>query len=448
MRLSKINILNYKGFEQCEVEFNPKVNVFIGSNASGKTTMLTAILKSVYSVTRKFSQLSRHKELNLSPDDVNYNAKFCLIDATLKDFPNYESLVNAVVYTKPLTKEDLNSIKVKQKSAEELIKTYENELSTSPFTIPIFKFYPANRGGLTYAEQRSQKSYLVSQLEAWSNLYQDAISYSRFFNWFFEQETDELRLQRDVKDFTIQNPALRDVRSALSLAFELLGYGRNIKIKSTQVKREGNSTLTPNLILENTETKQEESLDNKSDGEKAIITLISDIAYNLSLAKDFMKDNTFLNSPGIVIIDEIETHLHPNWQRQIVPILTTVFPNIQLFIATHSPQIVGSVKSDSVFICDNFHVNKVTLKTKGEDTNSLLKYIFNATDRPKEYMDLLQKFYEGIENNATYEQLEQIIGEVKRIESEDNSDSISDLLNEMRLQLEAYKFDREYAENK
>jgi predicted ATP-binding protein involved in virulence len=205
--------------------------------------------------------------------------------------------------------------------------------------------------------------------------------------------------------------------------------------------------LIPYLSLENEGTKQEESLDSKSDGEKAIISLIADIAYNLSIAKDFARDNDFLNSPGIVLIDELETHLHPNWQRQIIPILTSIFPAIQFFIATHSPQIVSSVNSESVFLCDNFNVDKVYLKTKGEDTNSLLKYIFNSTDRPEEYIGLLNRFNLLIEQKAPYADIEAIIREIANIESDDKSGTLSNLVGDLQLQLEAYKFDREYEEN-
>ena len=101
------------------------------------------------------------------------------------------------------------------------------------------------------------------------------------------------------------------------------------------------------------------------------------------------------------MIDEIETHLHPKWQREILPILSKLFPNIQFFIATHSPQIVASVKSESVFICDNFNVEKVPFKTFGEDSNSILNEIFNTTDRPIPYIKLIQKFDDLIDNDAS-----------------------------------------------
>ena len=101
--------------------------------------------------------------------------------------------------------------------------------------------------------------------------------------------------------------------------------------------------------------------------------------------------------------------LHPKWQREILPILTTIFPNIQFFVATHSPQIVASVPSESVFVCDNFIVDGVHLKTLGEDTNSLLKYIFEATDRPKEYVKLIEEIDFLIDKNESPDSIKKVI---------------------------------------
>ena len=388
MKVDKIVIKNYKGFENCEVNFHPNVNVFIGSNASGKTTMLNAISKSATAIVPRVTNNNQMSSINI--EDINYNSLFSYIVGDVSGFTdeniNFKSFTHAGIVTEEAK---LISSEINDK-IHKVANIFNARISVSPTTIPIIKFYPANRSSFTYSEVSINNIFKISQLETWSNIRQSSLSYSKFFHWFFENETDELRLQRDYKDFNAQSPALRDVRKALRLTFEELGYG-NFTLISKQIKRKGNSKLLPSIFLKNLDTKKEESLDNKSDGEKAIITLIADIAYNLSIAKDFSIDDDFLKSPGIVLIDEIETHLHPKWQREILPILTKLFPNIQFFVATHSPQIVASVNSESVFVFDNFNVDKVNLKTLGEDTNSLLRYIFEATDRPKSYIDLIEK---------------------------------------------------------
>ncbi|WP_298392232.1 AAA family ATPase [Flavobacterium sp.] len=444
MKVDRIEIRNYKGFESCDVDFHPNMNVFIGSNASGKTTLLSAILKSVSQFSFRVTNVY-NENLQLGNNDVNYNENYASINSFISNFKdvgvNFNSFVNIGAGN------ELKKPQTIEMHFNKIIHDFKNKIGISPITIPIIKFYPANRGSITYTEVHNFNNFKISQLEAWSNIYQDTLSYSKFFHWFFENETAELRLQRDSNDFKIQSPDLRDIRKALELAFEELGYG-SYSLLSKQIKRAGNAKLLPALFLKNKKTNKEESLDNKSDGEKAIITLIADIAYNLSIAKDFVSDDDFLKSPGIVMIDEIETHLHPKWQREILPILIKIFPNIQFFVATHSPQVVASVSSECVFICDNFKVDGVHLKTLGEDTNSLLKYIFEATDRPKEYVKLIEQIDIFIEQNKSPEEIKKVIHAIElKYNQEDKASGLSNLIDDLNIRLAAYEFDRDYEKN-
>lgn len=442
MRISKIDISNYRGFKNCKVDFHPSLNILIGSNASGKTTLLTAIVKTLYSLTASFAPPAKHNpELSIKNGDANYSEKYCTLISLIEDFPGYNKKIATILNTNPLTAPSKEFIELNDSRAN-FTHWLSKEIAVGPITIPILKFYPANRGAITYSRESYPINYQISQLETWGNIYQDTLSYSKFFKWFLENETNELLLQRDKRNFDLQSPALRDVRTALNRIFEFMGYGKS-KIKVKQIKREGSSELIPTLVLEYPNSQKEESLDNKSDGEKAIITLVADIAYNLSLAKDFVQNDDFLQSPGIVLIDEIETHLHPNWQRQIMPMLITIFPNIQFFVTTHSPQIISSVKSESVFSMENFNIRRIHLKTLGEDSNSLLKFVFDSTERPNKYVDLLEKFDLLIEQKADDKSIEGLINEIRKMEEEDNSQTASNLISNLILQMEAYKFDRE-----
>lgn len=443
MNIEDIEIHNYKGFADCEVTFHPKLNVFIGNNSSGKTTFLTAVMKALYGITRNFVNNNSYSEnLELNDTDINYNADNSYIKINVKNFPGYDKDLVSIV-TKGSTVELIDKINESVSQTNQFIGWFNKEISHGLSTIPIIKFYPANRGSTEYIEYFDSPVYRDSHLETWANIYQNNVSYNRFFHWFFEHETNELRFQRDLNDFNAQSPELKGVRIALRKAFEIIGYGE-VTIKTKQIKRNNNNKLSPTLVIENLNTGKSDIIEYKSYGEKALIVLIADIAYNLSIAKDFLNDDYFLNSPGVVIIDEMENHLHPSWQREIVPILTTIFTGIQFFIATHSPQIIGSVNSESLFICQNFNIRKVHLKTKGEDSNTLLRHIFNSTERPKEYIDLINQFNDLIDSRSEYENVREIIIKISDIEKEDKSTDINSLVEELKLQLEAYKFDREH----
>ncbi len=444
MKIDNIEIKNFKGFEECNVEFHPKLNLFIGNNASGKTTLLKAILKSINNFTSRIVQAQSYfEDLEFSSVDINYLSKSSTILAKFSNFTILNLDFKTYLITGNSEQESIKLRDISYQEVNEVSNIFNSNTQKNSITIPIFKFYPANRGSISYSEVYSNNVYNLSQLETWSNIYQNNLSYSKFFHWFFENETNELRLQRDSQDFGIQSPALRDVRKAVETAFQALNFG-NYKLLSKQISRQGNSKLLPTLVLLNLDTKKEEFIDNKSDGEKAIIALVADIAYNLSIAKDFSNDDDFLLSPGIVMIDEIETHLHPKWQREIVPLLTNLFPNIQFFITTHSPQVLSSVNSESIFVCENFKVKNIKIKTKGEDTNSILKYVFNTTDRPTNYIKLLDEFDDLMTNNSNVKDLKKIIEEIELLYDEDSSLGTSNLIEELKIKLSAYEFDKEY----
>jgi predicted ATP-binding protein involved in virulence len=96
-----------------------------------------------------------------------------------------------------------------------------------------------------------------------------------------------------------------------------------------------------------------------------------------------------LEGEGIVLIDEIELHLHPQWQRDIIPRLTSTFPNCQFIVTTHSPQVLSNVKKENVFIVEDFQVYPADHPTFGRDSNSILSELMGVSERPIEIQNKL-----------------------------------------------------------
>ena len=441
MIVKKIEIENYKGFEKQEIIFNDNLNVFIGANASGKTSILEAIVKCLYDLTKEFVPVE--DGLLLTDDDINHNKTHCQITTHVNIFEHQLLPINISAGSPSTEMLELKSLY--QKEDIFFFQAFSAKLTKGNFTIPIVKYFPSKKIQVNYLPQKPTKVYKIPQLETWSNTFQNAHSYSQLLHWFFDQETQEIRKKMEHEDFSIENSRLKNVRYAIEQAL-LKMYNKSYTIKSNGRPKEGTNQLirTLSLQLKGDNSAFQEDLEAKSDGEKAIITLVADIAYNLALAHDFELDENYPNSPGIVLIDEIEQHLHPNWQRKIIPILTSVFPKIQFFITTHSPQVISSVNSEYVFLCEDFVVEKVHLRTKGVDSNALLTFLFNSTERPKEYIDLVNEFDELIDKDADISELEKIIEKVSKLEEEDSGSDISNLVSELEIQLSAYKFDLEH----
>jgi predicted ATP-binding protein involved in virulence len=138
----------------------------------------------------------------------------------------------------------------------------------------------------------------------------------------------------------------------------------------------------PNPTLVISKDNQDFKLDQLSSGEKRLLMLATDLARRLAIANPGLGENAW-QGEGIVLIDEIDLHLHPQWQRRVLPALTKTFPNCQFIVTTHSPQVLSEVPRESVFILEDGKLLEYSPHTRGRDSNSILYEIFNVKERPE-----------------------------------------------------------------
>jgi predicted ATP-binding protein involved in virulence len=152
----------------------------------------------------------------------------------------------------------------------------------------------------------------------------------------------------------------------------------------------------PHMLID----KKDETfnLDQLSDGEKNLIALVGDIARRLAIGNPDKKDP--LKGDGIVLIDEIDLHLHPSWQRLVVPKLLEVFPNCQFFISTHSPQVISHVRPEGVFLLEQTEgclTYSEADETYGMSLDRVVELVMDDESRPDLVKNDLDKLFELIE---------------------------------------------------
>lgn len=106
------------------------------------------------------------------------------------------------------------------------------------------------------------------------------------------------------------------------------------------------------LIYTSQNKKVRIPLSKLSDGYKCTISLIADIAYRMALLNPQLNENVLEITNGIVLIDEIDLHLHPEWQKRIISDLRNIFPKIQSIVSTHAPSVINSVKSENLILLE------------------------------------------------------------------------------------------------
>lgn len=139
------------------------------------------------------------------------------------------------------------------------------------------------------------------------------------------------------------------------------------------------------------------SVNQLSDGERNTLALVGDIARRLSLLNLKGDADAILAGQGVVLIDEIELHLHPKWQREVISKLETTFPNCQFIVTTHSPQVLSQVHEDDVWILRLNQQGEVEAArpqaSYGLDSNRILEEIMDVPERPQEAKDQLELLF-------------------------------------------------------
>ncbi|MCP4550772.1 MAG: AAA family ATPase, partial [Bacteroidetes bacterium] len=181
-----------------------------------------------------------------------------------------------------------------------------------------------------------------------------------FLTWFRLEEDWENQNKLE-KGLDFINPSLDVVRNAIRLFFSNISSTDFSDLKVKRATRNGayhygDPRLRRGSSLTLRANNQELKVNQLSAGQKILLLIVSDLAHRLAVANPSKPDP--LRGEGVVLIDEIELHLHPQWQREVIPALLRVFPNLQFIITTHSPQVLSNVERDEVFILEDNNVVK------------------------------------------------------------------------------------------
>ncbi|MBN8678474.1 MAG: AAA family ATPase [Chitinophagales bacterium] len=382
MRIKKLELQNYRGFKNASVAFsNDNIAVLFGWNGSGKTSVLDAIATLISGIP--FPKARQTDNYWLEDDDISVGQAEANISAVLD-----------------LLGKDVLLRESKQIGSESnFTSTFKPNISLFDKEIlPVKVYYRTNR------EMPSEKNgdaisgldilYAIRQVSAYStSINAKAGTFFDFTEWWRYEEDIENQQKIDKKDFSWERPTLRTIRRGITKFLTQMG----LDFSELRVKRQGANEIDftkPSIKSElhilkgSTELK----LSQLSAGERAVILLVADIARRASIL-----NTGFINpleSPGIVLIDEIELHLHPKWQRAVIGALRNTFPNIQFIVATHSPQVLGGVENGNVFEIEDFQIR--VRNTFGKDNNWLLHVIMDDEIRDKKVQKDLARYIEFI----------------------------------------------------
>lgn len=209
--------------------------------------------------------------------------------------------------------------------------------------------------------------------------------YSELFEWIREAEDTEN--ERVRYEEASEDPQLRAVRHAIERLMP--GY-TNLRVRRRGAMGDSRPRLT---VQKDGETILFDAL---SEGERTLVAMIADLARRLAIAYPEADDP--LAQPGLLVIDEFEQHLHPQWQRELPLRLREVFSGAQMVLTTHSPIVVSELLPRHLRAIKDFRLLEGTHR-EGQDVNEILEALFGTPSRQAKTQRLIASIHEAIDED-------------------------------------------------
>ncbi|TYL46516.1 AAA family ATPase [Marinomonas sp. IMCC 4694] len=338
MKIKSLHLKHFRRFDDFEISFDPKLTVLVAKNGAGKTSILDGIA------------ISLGPFLTRLPSATGKNFKemdFQILQDGMK--PPYMRIrsesFNGIVWDR--TEKRDKSKKTAEQIPEAIgLKALFNHVdsfadafnSQEPFQLPIFAYFGAGRGVFDIPQRKRSFSKKCSRFDSFKGALESRTNFKSFVEYFYSLEDLETLKQKEARSFDFVIPELKAIRSAVNAMIPAFSNPRGAYPAGIEVdwcQDEIKNTLR---------------IEQLSDGYRTTLAMVMDIAARMAEANPDVDDP--LQTEGVVMIDEVDLHLHPGWQQTMLLDLMRTFPSVQFIVTTHSPQVISSVKPSSLRVID------------------------------------------------------------------------------------------------
>lgn len=352
----ELHIQNFRGIREASIDLDPRVTVFFGSNAAGKTTVLDALTIGLGAITARVPKATgrdfaksgdirvpwyRGERATAHPETPGTERPFARVGLVTSEDVQWD-------VTKLRSQQDRR--RVPRAWGREALHDWLDPrvleaqdtppgLPTSP--LPLVAAYGNERAVVEVPLREKAFNRDFDRFGALDEALRATTRFKAVFEWFRVLEDEERRGMEQRRDFDYRLPALEWVRRAIAAA-EL--RCRNPRVVTKPIRM---------LVdFEHPEGQTEElDISSLSDGYRTHFALVVDLArrmVQLNPSDDVGDPERGTNTPSVVLIDEVDLHLDPSWQGRVVAGLLAAFPNTQFVLTTHSEQVIGSVHASQV----------------------------------------------------------------------------------------------------
>lgn len=405
MKIAKLDVTNLRGFEYASFELDPSFTLLVGVNGVGKSSVLEALRISLSRVMPKFTA-SRAGPLAFSGDDIRIGSTALTVRADFRFGDEARHFLMHVPRERYVRGEE-GSVR------HGVIDTPEREEMSQPWPRlvllkhqPIAVYFGIRRSHPTDAQAKigqTRGGQAAAHADALSDV--RALHLADMASWILAQEA----LAKELPRAQMHLDALK------SAAAQFLPTCSDLRAINEDDK--------PRLLI----TKGGTELDVRflSEGERGMLSLALDLARRLSQANPGL-DDPVRDGVAVVLIDELDMHMHPTWQRQIPRLLTQTFRGCQFVASSHSPQIIGETQPGQLILLkqeDGRIVPQQCGQAYGLDTNYVLEQIMETPSRPAPVLHAIDAVEQALDE-ADLELAREKLADLRKLQHGDDPTSV------------------------
>lgn len=375
MKIDFLEMINFRNMAAQKISFEGKrFIVLIGDNGSGKTTILEAITRAFVPVLRTVNSEAM-KANDLSNNDVRLGANGVAVKVgiTLNQqkyvWTNRRRLSSQIPFEEGIEANEQGDLKSLKSVYAKCVEQRK---------LPLVLYYGTDRIIREVPQRGHIKNFAVT--DALRNCFDNKDYFRDFYDWFKTEEDIELRELRNDKNYI--NNRLNSVRKAIEMMIR--GYS-NLRIE-----------LAPARMVLTNEQGEDLQIDQLSGGYKAVLSVVADIAKRLAVANPDSENP--LEEEAVILIDELDLHLHPKWQKNIVSDLKRTFPNCQFIITTHSPFIIQSLEAEELYDISEMKYADESGNYQGWSIDIIQEQKMGVPKKTLCYNKLMERFSAAVDN--------------------------------------------------
>jgi predicted ATP-binding protein involved in virulence len=393
MRIDEIALQNFKNFSDVKVKFAHGVNLFVGGNGSGKTSILEAINVAVGcffgSQEQKMQRMIEFEEIKIT---MGKREPFSKVSS--------ESEIIRPEWARTIKRDTKANDSKASKAASDYGEHYFNFFNNpdDKTLTPVLAYYSTKRlfkdaslsGKQRYDAANGRRNGYIECLK------ENAIK-SILNEWLGNAVTRRATLQ--IKEIEKTDLVLENVEHAIRKTLILfLDLPSDFSLKIYQDPDFNNE------LFVNYDDDHNLPISYYSDGFRNLLYLIFDLVWRASQLNPWLTLDEITSSVfGVVTIDEIDLHLHPRWQAKAIELIQTLFPKVQFFITTHSPTVVANFQNGTLYVISDNYIQKHPSDFFGKQINSVLRNVLGASDRHVPTQNKLNHLFRLIDENKPEE---------------------------------------------